>query len=415
MFERLVNRLTGSPAAVLSLGLGARAVFGAAAVVMLTRGLGIESFGLLSGLMAVATLGGPLASGLGDVAVRRLSAGDEPSPTLSAVAGAAFVVISFGSVTVWLAGSAILGRSPSTGLFCLAVAELMAAGLVDGVTKVWIALGNFRIAARQHVLYGAARVAAAAVLFLGVFPTTLEVYAVLLLLTIGLASAASAISIRRSFDPDRPGRLEVLAVLRESRSYSLSQVTARAQADIDKAMLVRFSLEAESGLYAAGYRVLSYAGLPMEAALSAAYPKFFRIGEAEGVQGTSNLRRSIQTRIIGLGVLAGVLGVAVSPLAAIAFGSSFRGITTVVVVLAGVPVLTGLQILSADALTGAGYQMLRVRIRMLAVLVNVGLNAWLIPKFGWQGAAATTYATELVNLLILRVAARRLASSVRSA
>ena len=44
---------------------------------------------------------------------------------------------------------------------------------------------------------------------------------------------------------------------------------------------------------------------------------------------------------------------------------------------------------------------------LIGALVNIGLNLWLIPKIGIQGAAAATFASCLAVFLIRTVSARR--------
>ncbi|MGH9561899.1 MAG: polysaccharide biosynthesis C-terminal domain-containing protein, partial [Terracidiphilus sp.] len=58
------------------------------------------------------------------------------------------------------------------------------------------------------------------------------------------------------------------------------------------------------------------------------------------------------------------------------------------------------------AVTGMGFQRYRTRAQLSAAAFNLGLNLWLIPRYGWLGAAWASLATDgalaVVNWSILR-------------
>jgi O-antigen/teichoic acid export membrane protein len=62
--------------------------------------------------------------------------------------------------------------------------------------------------------------------------------------------------------------------------------------------------------------------------------------------------------------------------------------------------------IAGSALTGAGLQRYRTGTQILATLLNLGLNLWLIPSHGWLGAAWASLATDgslgVMNWSVLR-------------
>jgi O-antigen/teichoic acid export membrane protein len=50
--------------------------------------------------------------------------------------------------------------------------------------------------------------------------------------------------------------------------------------------------------------------------------------------------------------------------------------------------------MAGSALTGAGMQRLRTTSQLTAAIVNFLLNLWLIPEYGWHGAAWSSLATD---------------------
>ncbi len=60
---------------------------------------------------------------------------------------------------------------------------------------------------------------------------------------------------------------------------------------------------------------------------------------------------------------------------------------------------------------GAGLQKYRTYTQIVAALVNFGLNLWLIPLHGWQGAAWSSLLTDALlgamNWFMLKYACRK--------
>ena len=58
------------------------------------------------------------------------------------------------------------------------------------------------------------------------------------------------------------------------------------------------------------------------------------------------------------------------------------------------PFFRSFQWSAGDALTGAGHQNARLRNQALAAVLNFGENLYLIPHYGWRGAAWSSLATD---------------------
>jgi O-antigen/teichoic acid export membrane protein len=71
-----------------------------------------------------------------------------------------------------------------------------------------------------------------------------------------------------------------------------------------------------------------------------------------------------------------------------------------------------------SALTGAGFQNERTAAQVVAAGMNFLLNLWLIPAYGWRGAAWASLVTDgalaLMNWIILRVLVARMPSQTIS-
>jgi O-antigen/teichoic acid export membrane protein len=58
------------------------------------------------------------------------------------------------------------------------------------------------------------------------------------------------------------------------------------------------------------------------------------------------------------------------------------------------PVLKALHYYFSDALSGAGYQAVRMCIQVAVAIFNVLINFWLIPAYSWRGAAWSSLASD---------------------
>lgn len=67
--------------------------------------------------------------------------------------------------------------------------------------------------------------------------------------------------------------------------------------------------------------------------------------------------------------------------------------------LAPIHLISYIQLLAADVLTGAGFQGYRSAIQVTSALLNLSLNLWLIPLFSWKGAASATLTSETLKTL----------------
>ena len=83
--------------------------------------------------------------------------------------------------------------------------------------------------------------------------------------------------------------------LREGFYFSTSLSAQTIYNDVDKTMLARLATLDAAGIYAAAYRLIDIAFLPIRALLAAAYPSFFRHGE-DGIAGSLGFARRLMPK-----------------------------------------------------------------------------------------------------------------------
>ena len=183
-------------------------------------------------------------------------------------------------------------------------------------------------------------------------------------------------------------------------------------AGADQTLLLRAGFVAENGLYGIGVRIVNYAMLPVGAVMATTYPEFFAKG-TEGIEATIAFAKKVARPMLayGVGILI-PLWVGAVVLEWI-MGEKYDGLAVVICAMSGFPLLRIMQVLIGDSLKGVGHFGEASIAILLTALLNVGLNLVLIPDYSWKGAAAATYIAEIVYLLLLLVALRRVRRTSR--
>ncbi len=169
-------------------------------------------------------------------------------------------------------------------------------------------------------------------------------------------------------------------------------------------MLSHYGLNRENGFYTLAYRVIDVATTPIAALDSAVLPRFFRLGQA-GMPKVIRLavKSAGASLLLGAGIAVGVLLLA--PLIPHLVGRDFSGVLIALRWLCWIPLLRGIHRATGSALTGSGRQNLRTATQLIVAAVNLLLNLWWIPAYGWIGAAWSSLASDgllaLLNSLML--------------
>ena len=220
-------------------------------------------------------------------------------------------------------------------------------------------------------------------------------------------AAVGTVSLRFGRPLFRPAAF--LKLLPEGLQFSVSGSTTSLYNDLDKTMLSHYEMNAQNGIYTVAYRVIDIATMPIRSVMSAASPRFFREG-AKGVSRTLSLSLSILKRTAGLGFLAALVLFFAAPILPHLAGKSFAEAAPALQLLCLIPFLRSFHLAAGDALTGAGFQRYRLTSQIVVTALNFGLNIYLIPRYGWRGAAWASLATDASlgcsNWLILWIVSR---------
>jgi len=181
--------------------------------------------------------------------------------------------------------------------------------------------------------------------------------------------------------------------LREGFYFSSSLSAMTIYNDIDKTMLARLSSLDATGIYAAAYRLIDVAFIPIRSLLAAAYPAFFRNGQ-HGIVSSLAYAKRLLPRALAYSAAVAVGLLVAAPLVPKVLGGEYARTTEALRWLALLPLLRTFHSFAADSLTGAGHQGLRTLVQVLVAVFNVLINLWIIPIYSWRGAAWSSLASD---------------------
>jgi O-antigen/teichoic acid export membrane protein len=393
MIQSLRRRFASSRLARQSLwmlvGQGGRAVLQAVYFIILARSLGVSEYGAFVGVVSLVAIVTPFASfGFGLLLIQKVSQRDGDfadhwgqSLTITTVIGLVMIAV------ISLAARRLLPPQIPLGLvLAVAVSDLLfsqlcslsaqafqAAQRMERTAQITIMMSLLRVTAAiaQAALFPSPKASDWAGFYVGI--TALGAVICLTMVTRELGRPRFGSGFRRS---DFHGGF----------FYSISLASRSIYNDIDKAMLARLSTLSATGVYAAGYRLIDVAHLPVQSMLGAAFGRFFEHG-LEGSASTFRFAVRLLKVALGYAVVAAAVIAVGGPIWKWVLGKSYTELPEVVMILALILPLRAIHSIAADALTGAGRQRLRSLIQVGVAIFNIALNFWVIPQYSWRGAA----------------------------
>ncbi len=175
---------------------------------------------------------------------------------------------------------------------------------------------------------------------------------------------------------------------------------------VDTIILRTLASAAETGLYSAAYK--TYEGLTYATAILSAVvtPRLSHLWSVDRAAHTRLVRSSLWLSVL-LAVILAQIAWSAGPLVLPIFGSGMAAATSALRILAlGLPFVFAIWILHAVAISVFEERWL-FRTTLVGSIANIGLNFAWIPRFGRDGAAAATVVGELLSLVLLFWALRR--------
>jgi O-antigen/teichoic acid export membrane protein len=400
--ELLLNRIRALRASSLArnagwmmVGQSLNLILQAGYFILLARLLGVEEYGIFAGafaFVAIATPYSSLGSGLLFVRYVSLSAGN----FAACWGNILLTTIGVGSlITVLLCFIAphLLNPASASLILLVALGECIFRQLIICISQVFQAFEQLRMTAAITLLTSFLRLMAVLVLASFLHQATAWQWAVSsLIVTVLAAAAASGIVVMRYGRPQLDSRI-ILSRLTEGFGFSLAGSTQSAYNDIDKALLSHFGMNIANGLYTMAYRVVDIATIPITALDTAALPRYFRQSQ-KGVKSVVGISVRLARRAALLGIIMSGSLFLTAPLIPRIVGIGFTGSVAALRWLCLIPAFRGIHQLTGSAITGMGFQRYRTMAQFGASALNLLLNLWLIPRYGWLGAAWASLVTD---------------------
>jgi O-antigen/teichoic acid export membrane protein len=389
-------------------GQGAGLFFQAVYFIFLARLLGSTEYGVFAGAFAFTGLLAQYTPlGMGTVFLRYVSG--QPAKVApyfgnillatSATSGLLIVGLTFSAGHLLNPASAHL-------VFFAAIANCLFAQMAQEIGRMFQAFEKMRITATLNLLVNGLRMLGVLALLLMMHHASAFQWAVVSTSVSGLAAVAAIGLAIANFGWPTLDFAVAKKHLMEGLGFSFACSTSAAYNDLDKTMLSHYGMNAATGIYSMAYRLVDFATMPIFAIRDAALPGLFRRGH-EGITKSAEYGHRLLLRTLSLGILASLCLFLGAPIIPKLVGSGFSESVNALRWLAIIPVFRSIHQMSGIVLTSAGRQNVRTASQLTAACLNFALNLWLIPHFGWHGAAWASVATDgtlaLLNWSALKV------------
>ena len=379
-----------------TVGLSVRAVLQAAYLLILSRWLGAEGYGLFAGSVALMTLCAPVANWGSLLFVTRHIAHDRRRSGAIWATALTQIGVMGGLVALgMLALSAMLPqRLPLAPMLMLAISELIMLPVTWAATSQCYALERGAASAVAVCLGSVGRVLTVFLVVAGGVAATPTHAAIAHFAGSALAVTAAVVLVARVDGwPQWQSRMRLRESLREGTPYAVSNVAGSGYQEIDKFLMLQSLGAAVVGPYTVAFRVVSIFLMPVTALISASLPRLMaRAGSSDG----QRTYRAMLLSGVGYGVLAGAVILLVGPWMPRIFGSDYAPATHYLGLLALWPPLFALRHSLATHLTTHHRQATRSCVEMGGLGVVLVLNLLLLPRIGAEAAVLALLGAEVL-------------------
>jgi O-antigen/teichoic acid export membrane protein len=384
----------GGNTGVMTVGIGVQIVLQAVAFILVTRLMGARSYGVFVGIAALANIIGAFAGWGGDQLLIRAVANARDRFREALGSALAFLAIStpvLATLAVLVIPLLIDATVPWTVFLLIVLSDVVFARLNTFAVNCFQAFERARDMARLGIVLYAARALAAVVWGLTTADPSPLTWAWYYLASSAVAGGFGMVQVFRLLG--RPAWRVDWRQWREGGFFALQMGSFLGFRDIDKPVVVALSSLSQAGLYGAAFRIADVAAVPVRALMFSTYVRFFQHG-AQGTRGSLAFARHLLPVTLGLGGLAGIAVAVASTFATWVLGANYAGLDTVLLVLSPLPLLFALYYVGADTLVTGGHIGYRTLIQLLLPILDIGLCAALVPRYGAVGAAIAACCTH---------------------
>lgn len=390
----------------LGLGQGGKLALQAAYFVLIARALGPASYGGFVALTAITNIVAPfIGLGTSNLFIKNFRSGRRSAQVCWG--NGLLVVFASGilsSLLILSCNQVVHLQTSNWNIFMIAISDLIFMRIADLAMFGFAADGNMKQTAFQGFLISLLRLIAIAVLVWKYRSVSIDQWITGYVLTGIIAALYAAWKAFQQWGTPQCDLRAIREDIAEGVFFSISTSAQSIYNDIDKTMLGKLSTLADTGIYGAAYRFIDVSMTPIRSLISAAYPKFFKIGEEKGLLGTWEYAKRLISRSILMGIAIYAGFTLLAPVIPYILGHRYDTVVPALRWLAIIPFLRCIHSFLADSLSGANQQMLRTMIQVIVALINITLNLWILPRWSWRGAAWTSIASDGLLVLSLWIA-----------
>ena len=387
----------------LIVGKGLGLVLQASYFVIIARTLGVEKYGEFVSITALVAIVFPFA-GLGTEILMLKNVAKDRS-LFSIYWGNSLVVTIVTAVvlitlTVILAPLLLHHSISPLAILIVGVSDLIFSSITSLSSRVFQAVDRLNISARISVFIMFNKVLAAIAL-LAFFPDPNDLEWIWLYSLSSMISALVSVTlVQRLVGSPAMELARIKSELTEGISFSISSSAYTIYSDIDKTMLAKLSTLKATGIYAAAYRLIDVAFIPVISIAGAAYADFFRKGK-DGVNAAVTFAKPLVIITATYSFFAGIGLLLIAPFVPTILGEEYLPVVEALRWLAPIPMFRAMQHFGGDILSGSGFQNWRSAMETSIAVFNITINLWLIPLYSWRGAAWASLASDGLLMLCL--------------
>lgn len=385
------------------LGQGLRLVIQGGCFVVIARSLGASNYGAFIGAVSLVAIVSPFATlGFGNLLIKNVVRDRRLFPQcwgnallMSVISGAILLIVISG-----VARFALPASIPTALVFLVAVSDLFAARVTDVACLAFQSFEQMGWTARINITLSVLRLAGAIVAVkIWAHPTALQ-WGVLYCAASCVCAVFSIVVVGQRFGRPRLNRVAMRSELAEGFHFATGLSAQTIYNDLDKTMLARLSTLDATGIYAAAYRLIDVAFVPVRSLLWAASPGYFRAGE-HGIQASVGYMKRLLPRAVAYALLVLIAMVAAAPLVPRILGPEYARSIEALRWLALIPLMRTIHTFYGDALAVAGHQKVRMHLQVLIAVANGIINLVVIPMYSWRGAVWSSLASDFLLLVAM--------------
>jgi O-antigen/teichoic acid export membrane protein len=380
--------------------------------VVIARLLGVLQYGIVVGALALVSFVAQYSRlGMGTVLMRYVSGNHKRFAVFWGNILMVSVLMSGALILILrLLAYHILDAASAGVVIFTAVGSVFCEQLTTSATQAFQSHQSMRIAALLGQLTPAFRTLTAIGMLLALHHTTARVWVVASMIASAMATMVAIAAVTAKFGWPEFAPSLAMKHAGEGLEYSFAASTVSAYNDLDKTMLSHYGMAAANGIYGLAYRIVDVGTVPFVAIQLAAEPRLFQLANV-GPNEQIKLGRRLLRHGVLVSTLAAIGMFLFAPVVPLIAGPGFNQVILALRWLCLIPIFRSIHGMTGSVLTSLGMQRLRTYTQITAVVINFGLNVWLIPRYGWLGAAWSSLATDgslgALNWCVLEIHRRR--------